>query len=56
MKFRIYEEALLDFSKVIEINPYSADTYYNKCKAIHYKKYNSIKINPDEIEAYNNRG
>lgn len=60
-----YEESIINFKKIIKINPYFADTYYNLgnvYKTIDNNK-NSIenylkclKLNPNKFEAYNNLG
>ncbi len=64
-KFQNFEEAVKCFKKIIEINPVSAEAYYNLGKAqkkigktqeaiSSYKK--TIKLNPNYAEAYNNLG
>ena len=60
-----YDQAILDFSKAIEINPQLAHAYNNRGAAYLYKaQYDqaildlskAIEINPRLAHAYNNRG
>lgn len=64
-KLKNFEEAIKCFKKIIQLNPYSSEVYYNLGKAqktigkiqeaiSSYK--NAIKINPNYAEAYNNLG
>src|SRR5208283_2951885 len=61
----IYQQAINDFNKAIELNPKDAEAYNNRGLAYEYlgnhqkaiNDYNkSIKLNPKDAMAYNNRG
>jgi len=65
LKAKMYNEALLDFNRALEINPKYSRTYYNKGNLYRYiKDYNkalynynrALKLDPYYVEAYNNRG
>ena len=60
-----YDEALVQFNKIIKINPKNADAYYNRAYVfLHYKNYQlafwdyskTIQLDPSRASAYYNRG
>jgi tetratricopeptide (TPR) repeat protein len=60
-----YDKAIADYTKAIEINPQSAEAYYNRGIAWYDKGNNEkaiadytkvIAINPKDAEAYDSRG